>query len=134
MQISLITLLCALSVLSAGASIMGWQVWPLFFIGALVMLVIVCVDAYLRSRQRPAEQSAQVDAMPSPSDITAALERARAFLNDERGALQPPRAITVACSRCDVTELYPVGHGNDAAQSPHLLTHPDHCVVIGARQ
>jgi hypothetical protein len=40
----------------------------------------------------------------------------------------PPH--TVDCEECHVSETYP--HGNDAAHSAHLNTHPERCKVVTA--
>lgn len=143
MQTFLLTLLCTLPVLSAFAAVVGWRSWPLFLCASLVMLVVCVVEFYLSQRRRlrptalPRSDISDHPGMMSPQEITATLERVRRFLNDDSGVYllpQPQKAVTVACSACDVAEVYPEGHGNDAAKSPHLLTHPDRCMVVGIRQ
>lgn len=76
-----------------------------------------------------------ISGLPTPQEIEATLARVRAYLDnadDDPRRPQPPGEISVECFACKVTETYPPGTGNAAAQSAHLNTHPERCLVIGA--
>ena len=67
--------------------------------------------------------------LSSPEYMKEVLARMRQFINDESGQSPlPPDGVMVDCDACDLVEHYP--QTNDAANSPHLLTHPERCRVF----
>lgn len=121
---------------SATATVEGFNLRPLcpwFAIPAGICLVVVAVLSR-RKAQLPGARSVTIPSnMPSPAEIEATLARVREFLACENSGMpQPDREIRVECGECHVSETYPPGTGNAAAQSAHLLTHPERCLVIGA--
>lgn len=139
MQTFLLSLLCVLSVLTALSAVTGWRSWPLFLCASLVMLVVCVIEFYLSQRRAARPRSFDVDlrvnTVPSPQEIEEQIKRVQDLIRRAREydaePPQPPQEISVECFACHVTESYPAGTGNAAAQSPHLLTHPERCLVIG---
>jgi len=115
-----------------GMNLQSWSPW--FF--AVAISALFCAIASQPRHNTPTGRLARdISDLTTPGEIEATLARVKAYLdndpNDPRRP-QPPGQISVECFACHVTENYPPGTGNAAAQSPHLNTHPERCLVIGA--
>lgn len=111
-----------------------------WLLGAAIISLIVTVLFGRKGFQPTAPKSFDVDlrvnTVPSPAEIEEQIRRVQELVRRAREAdgdlPQPDCEISVECFACHVTENYPAGTGNAAAQSAHLLTHPERCLVIGA--
>jgi hypothetical protein len=67
--------------------------------------------------------------VPAPYEIEAAVRRIRRFLDrsDDLSVPDPPGGVDVACEQCEITEHYV--YSSNAAESAHLLEHPEVCRV-----
>jgi hypothetical protein len=102
--------------------------WAALFIvvACAGFLYQACCDS--RRIQQATAAIVPVDAnMPAPYEIEAAVRRLRRILDSEGFVPDPPGGVDVHCEQCEVTEHYV--YSSNAAESAHLLEHPERCRV-----
>lgn len=113
-----------------------WLPTVLVIVGVPVIL-LYCWWSNRRARQQRKESlppelhegMKDMAYMPTPQEIDRAIAELRCALDGKSITIlnQPPNGATVECEECLVTEIYQIG--NNAAESAHLLTHPERCHV-----
>lgn len=136
MRTTLIAILTALLSIAAAVAALtpGWfYLWPWLTGCALIAMVATLLStmpwASLFKSATPAPAVAVSDGMPALHEIEASIRRLRRILasNGDLVVPDPPNGVDVACEQCEVVEHYV--YSSNAAESTHLLDHPERCRV-----